>query len=37
MGHDDIFDVPINQINPQVDPEHQIGVIVYIRKKDIKS
>lgn len=35
MGHNDIFEVRINQIDPHTDPEHQIGVIVKIRKKSI--
>ena len=34
MGHNDIFEVRINQIDPHADPEHQIGVIIKIRKKN---
>lgn len=33
MGHNDIFEVRINQIVPHADPEHQIGVIVKLEKK----
>ena len=33
MGHNDIFEVRINQIDPHADPEHQIGVIVKLEKK----
>lgn len=34
LGHTDLFEVRINRITPDADPENQIGVIVYIIPKD---
>jgi hypothetical protein len=33
LGHDDLFEVKISQVSPDADPEHQVRVIVKIRKK----
>lgn len=33
-GHQNIFDVRINRISPEVYPENQIGVIVFIIDKE---
>jgi len=33
LGHDDLFEVKISQVSPDANPEHQVRVIVKIRKK----
>lgn len=34
LGYEEIFDVRINRISPDAYPEAQIGVIVYIRRRE---
>ncbi|MDD4848655.1 MAG: HIRAN domain-containing protein [Bacteroidales bacterium] len=34
MGYTDIFDVRINRISSQEQPEDQIGIIIYLKKKE---
>lgn len=34
MGYADIFDVRINRITPELHPENQVSVIVYLTKND---
>ncbi len=31
MGYNDIFEVRINRITPEAEPEGQVGIIVYIK------
>lgn len=34
MGHSDIFEVRINRLSPDQQPESQVGIIVYIKRRD---
>lgn len=38
MGYGDIFEVVINRVSPTEHPEHQVGVIIYLkRRKEVKA
>lgn len=33
MGYEDIFEIVVNRISPEEHPEHQVGFIVFLKKK----
>lgn len=37
QGYDDLFEVFINRVSPNEYPENQIGVIVYLKKKNLQN
>ena len=34
MGHDDLFEVRVNRISPEMLPEDQVGIVIFIVRRE---